>query len=87
MAKIKHQHDTVQKDGQIQTEQFLKEHKYEGALAILRQAKMVPVAEDELTSLKQEINSLKTSQQAALEELKKQMKEKAAKSMQVRAPG
>lgn len=70
-----------QKDGQIETDQFLNEYSYEAACKILKEHNEEPINSEKLKTLHNDLDKYKTGHEEELEKLKNKEREKAQKSL------
>jgi len=77
LQDMEQEYKHLKKSGQIDTDQFLKEYRYKGALEILEEEGEVSIKEDDLDELKREVESLRQERSEELEKLKKEERGKA----------
>lgn len=80
LEDLKESYQRLQKDGQIDTDQFLREYKYKGAVDILTDAGEVPVPETRLKKMENEIELLRQDRTAEMEELRKEERVQARRN-------
>jgi hypothetical protein len=69
------------KSGEIETDQYLAEYKYNGALEVLKKSNEIPIGISELNSLRTELEKLREDRSEELEALKKKERERSAKEL------
>ena len=72
----------MKKTGQIETDQFLKEYKYKGAIEILQEEGEVSIKSDRLDKMKEEIDLLRDGHTEELEKIKKDERGKAKSALE-----
>ncbi len=70
-----------QKDGQIETDQFLAEYKYNGAINIIKDADEVSIRTQQLQNMKDDLKELRRERTQEIEDIKKKEKDHAHKAL------
>lgn len=83
LEELSKQFERLKKDGQIETDQLLAEHKYNGALQILSELDEVPIKSSELTQLRAELEKLRSGHEAELEAALKAERTSSQKALQM----
>jgi hypothetical protein len=69
------------KDGQIETDQYLAEHKYDGAVNILKEINEVPIKSSELQKMRDTLTTLSQERDQEITDLKKKERDRGDKAM------
>lgn len=69
------------RSGEIETDQYLAEYKYNGALEVLKKSDEVPISISELNMTRTELETLRQDRSEELETLKKKERERSAKEL------
>lgn len=80
LEDMRESYSRLQKDGQIDTDQYLREYKYKGAVDILEEADEVPIKKKKLEKMELEIEQLREDRAAELEEIRKEERAQAKKN-------
>jgi len=83
LEELSKRFERLQKDGQIETDQLLAEHKYNGAVQILNDVQEVPIKSSELTQLRTELEKLRNGQATELEEALKSERTSAKRGLEM----
>lgn len=83
LEDLKESFKRVQKDGQIDTDQYIREYKYEGAIKILTESCEVPIKEKKLEHLEAEIERLSQDHSEEIEKMRKEERSQSKRSMEL----
>lgn len=83
LEDLKESYERLQKDGQIDTNQFLREYRYKGAIEILEDSGEVPIKENKLEKMEAEIEELRGDRTEEMETIRKEERSQAKKNMEL----
>ncbi len=70
-----------QKDGQIETDQFLAEYKYNGAVSIIKDVEEVPIKMHIIETMRNDLKDLRSDRTQEMEDIRKKERQSADKAL------